>query len=528
MARVHKSRAFFGKTWRGRSADFVGEADSERFAEFNPPGPRRRPPNIPMARSDFCADPSHTQRASRTRLASHTRLALRGLLLAVLCTPLSAQGSISAWGYDVAGQVSEAPTGTGFTQVAARAYYSLALRADGSILAWGNSGWNPSDVVDQAPTGTGFTKISAGEEHALALREDGSIFGWGVDSFAQVSGVPGGTGFTQIEAGDEASFAIAADGSIVDWGSAFSALRSGVPTGPGYVALSVSYFFGVALHSDGSIVVWGQNFGGQITDAPTGNDFLQAEAGNHSLLALRNDGTLVTWGYELHDILANTPTENNFVQVSIGYHITGSTNYALRTDGSIFAWGLFNSGQVSGVPQGTGFSRVEGGGYHALALHPEASGNAFCFGDGSGATCPCNATGGSGQGCANSSGTDGATLQAAGYASLTADSFQFTVHGLPNNKPGMLLRSNTALAGGSGSPLGDGLFCSSGLVARSQVQLSLGGSTTFTHFQGLPFGWSSYGLNTTTNYQCWYRDQSNLCSGDGFNFSNAWTVTWLP
>lgn len=31
-----------------------------------------------------------------------------------------------------------------------------------------------------------------------------------------------------------------------------------------------------------------------------------------------------------------------------------------------------------------------------------------------------------------------------------------------------------------------------------------------------------------TNYQYWYRDPGNTCSGAGFNFSNAWTTTWLP
>ncbi|MFT7486705.1 MAG: hypothetical protein ACI9F9_002561, partial [Candidatus Paceibacteria bacterium] len=54
------------------------------------------------------------------------------------------------------------------------------------------------------------------------------------------------------------------------------------------------------------------------------------------------------------------------------------------------------------------------------------------------------------------------------------------------------------------------------------------GTTTFTDFQGSPFGNSGYGLGFPTNYQFWYRDPGNTCTGSGFNFTNAWTTSWLP
>lgn len=84
------------------------------------------------------------------------------------------------------------------------------------------------------------------------------------------------------------------------------------------------------------------------------------------------------------------------------------------------------------------------------------------------------------------------------------------------------------LNGGLGNPVGDGLLCISGNTARSQVQVTSLGDVNFTHFQGSPFGLSSQGVGAPTNYQFWYRDQSNACSGSGFNFTNAWTVTWRP
>jgi len=149
-------------------------------------------------------------------------------------------------------------------------------------------------------------------------------------------------------------------------------------------------------------------------------------------------------------------------------------------------------------------------------------GNAYCFGDGSGAVCPCAAFGGPGEGCANSSG-GGATLTATGGACLLIDTLEFEVTGVPGAKPSLLLRGDNPIA----SLVGDGLLCTAGGSQRSQVQVTVAGATTFTDFGGQPFG-AVANVGAPTNFQCWYRDPEGACTGAGFNFSNAWTVTYQP
>ena len=158
----------------------------------------------------------------------------------------------------------------------------------------------------------------------------------------------------------------------------------------------------------------------------------------------------------------------------------------------------------------------------------ENSGSAYCFGDGSGTACPCGNNGFPGEGCGNSNTFGGASLTGSGNASLSADTFQLQISGVPGAKPGLVLRGINQVSGGAGNPVGEGLLCAAGQAARSSVKVTSGnGSTTYTEFKpGQSFGATSYGTGTATNYQFWYRDTANTCNGGGFNFTNGWTVTW--
>ena len=156
------------------------------------------------------------------------------------------------------------------------------------------------------------------------------------------------------------------------------------------------------------------------------------------------------------------------------------------------------------------------------------AGSAYCFGDGAGAACPCGANGAADAGCANTFGV-GASLTATGGAFASQDTFQLAVSGAPPDKVGLLLRGKNPVAGGAGLPAGDGLLCVTGQTARSQVQMtSAAGETSFTDWNGQPIGAASYGAGVRANYQFWYRDPAATCSGQGFNFSSAWSVVWLP
>ena len=87
---------------------------------------------------------------------------------------------------------SGAPTGSGFTAIYSTGTAFAALKADGSISAWGDSRYGGSG----APAGSGFTAIYSTEQAFAALKEDGSISAWG-DSSRGGSGAPTGSGLAR-------------------------------------------------------------------------------------------------------------------------------------------------------------------------------------------------------------------------------------------------------------------------------------------------------------------------------------------
>ena len=126
---------------------------------------------------------------------------------------LKADGSIMAWGNSYQGG-SNAPTGIGYTKIYSTWSAFAALKADGSITAWGGGAYGGSD----APTDSGYTKIYSNGVAFAALKADGSITAWG-ESDSGGSNAPTGTGYTKIYSNGLAFAALKADGSITAWGS---------------------------------------------------------------------------------------------------------------------------------------------------------------------------------------------------------------------------------------------------------------------------------------------------------------------
>jgi hypothetical protein len=151
--------------------------------------------------------------------------------------------------------------------------------------------------------------------------------------------------------------------------------------------------------------------------------------------------------------------------------------------------------------------------------------NTFCFGDGSGATCPRGNHGAAGEGCANNSGA-GALLWSTGSTKVSTDDLALrATHLPPTGGIGLAVAGSQQQAGGAGIPFQDGILCVGGTIFRYPAQV-FSDSIVQPSVVGASNGLITAG--STWNFQVWYRDTVGACGGSTGNLSNALQVSFTP
>ncbi|MCY2960771.1 MAG: FG-GAP-like repeat-containing protein [Planctomycetota bacterium] len=156
----------------------------------------------------------------------------------------------------------------------------------------------------------------------------------------------------------------------------------------------------------------------------------------------------------------------------------------------------------------------------------------FCFGDGTGAACPCGNSSpvGNQEGCLSSLGTGG-RLRTTGIARVLApfDNFTLIGTGMPNSSA-LYFQGTAQQSSGNGSPFGDGKRCAAGSVLRLATKINSSGASQYPVVGDLPIsikGAIPMG-GGTRYYQVWYRNAAAFCTASTFNLSNGFRVTWIP
>jgi len=358
---------------------------------------------------------------------------------------LKSDGTVWGWGSNSFSQVGDGQTYyrstpalidnglTGIVSVSAGDQFSLALKSDGKVWAWGNNSFgqlgngtttrSQTPVEVSIPNNINIIEISTKYSYSLALASDGTVWSWGRNYYGQLGDgsktnrstpvpVSGLTGIIAISAGGAHGLALDSYGTVWSWGGNYvGQLGNGTTTNSltpvkvknlpaGIKMISAGGCHSLAIDSDGKVWAWGDNGYGQYGDGTTDSSMSPVQesilenitavsAGDLHSLAVDSDGRLWAWGCNDYGEIGNgtmtdqlTPTMvmDDAVRISAGiYH-----SVATKSDGSVWAWGLnvdrelgdgtttdeLSPVQSSGV---RGVTSISAGGAHNLAMNSNQS-----------------------------------------------------------------------------------------------------------------------------------------------------------
>ena len=276
---------------------------------------------------------------------------------------LKSDGTLWAWGWNYYGQLGlgdstdrHSPFQVGsddkWVSIAVEDYNTIALKSDGTLWAWGDNSYGQLGLGDTTnrltPTqesshSNNWGAIAAGAAlHTVALKSDGTLWAWGNNDSGQLGDGTTTNKHSPVKIGTDTNWvSIAAGGSI---------------TTSGYT---------VALKSDGTLWAWGYNDTGQLGVGDTTNRLTPTQESSHSnnwvsiavgggcTVALKSDGTLWAWGYNRYGQLGDGTTTDKHSPVKIGTDTDwvsiaagGGYTVALKSDGTLWAWGDNGYGEL--------------------------------------------------------------------------------------------------------------------------------------------------------------------------------------
>jgi alpha-tubulin suppressor-like RCC1 family protein len=209
------------------------------------------------------------------------------------CLALRADGTVRAWGDNSWGQTNVPSNITNVIAVAAGSTHSLAALDDGTVRLWGRISGSFINTVPAGASNVVAVALGPAAQHALILRADGSVVDWGNANYGLTNPPVTASRVVGVAAGGAHSLAVRSDGRAVAWGNNGSFQINVPSSATNIVAVAAGSSHSAALRANGTVVTWGIGVGSPPASATNVIDI--ASGANH-VLALRRDGTLVAWG----------------------------------------------------------------------------------------------------------------------------------------------------------------------------------------------------------------------------------------
>jgi alpha-tubulin suppressor-like RCC1 family protein len=280
---------------------------------------------------------------------------------------------------------------TDWAKITAGLTFGAAIKADGTLWSWGANAngqlglgnvYNSRSSPVQVGSLTNWYEVSAGSTHCLATKTDGTLWSWGSgtggklglnNTISRSSPVQIGalTEWADIVATGDTSLAIKTNGTLWSWGyGSYGSLGLGNTTNyssPKQVGALTNWSkvcagdkTAFAVKTDGSIWCWGRNHYGQLGLGNTTNYSSPKQIGSLTTwakvsssdsatfcVAIKTDGTLWAWGRNQTGQLGQGNTTNRSSPVQTGALTTwaqaasGGNEFCIarKSDGTLWSWG---------------------------------------------------------------------------------------------------------------------------------------------------------------------------------------------
>jgi alpha-tubulin suppressor-like RCC1 family protein len=293
---------------------------------------------------------------------------------------------------------------TNWKQVAAGDSHTSAIKTDGTLWTWGWNNFgqlgNGTTVYYSSPIQVGsltnWKQVSAGYIITSAIKTDGTLWTWGLNQYGELGNgtatpysspiqVGSLTNWKQVSCGASTIAAIKTDGTLWTWGwsnngglgngTASASLNYSSPLQIGALTnwkqVSAGNAQTAAIKTDGTLWVWGSNNGGQLGNqniinysspiqVGSLNNWKQVSVNGSATAAIKTDGTLWTCGYNIQistpiGILGNGTGVSYSSPIQVGsltnwkivvFSGSQGTAGAIKTDGTLWTWGINASGQL--------------------------------------------------------------------------------------------------------------------------------------------------------------------------------------
>jgi alpha-tubulin suppressor-like RCC1 family protein len=226
--------------------------------------------------------------------------------------------------------VQEYTASTNWKQVSCGAAHVAAIKTDGTLWTWGSNnakqlGNNDGGYGFKSPTpittfagGTNWKQVTCGAYFTAAIKTDGTLWMWGYNygrlgtndddtRCTPVTTFAGGTNWKQVACGYWGTAAIKTDGTLWTWGN---------------------QEFGLL----GNNLITDVNIRTPVTTFAGGTNWKQVSCAYRSMAAIKTDGTLWTWGRNINGQLGvNTATTSFSINASVSGTVTATPPYSTLT-----------------------------------------------------------------------------------------------------------------------------------------------------------------------------------------------------